>query len=143
MHTDSIEKLERWFHAPMLNIGRETKKFGYNPVRFDQMVHDTGGLRTAQRLLRDQTIPAGLIRLWEEGRLDLSMEALVLKEPWCVLFTDAELKEARRRLRELDYVVEHTRMEGEIAYGVEPARVDRDPDMICPHCETGTTDLPP
>ena len=111
MHTDSVEELERRFHAAMLNISQETKKFGYSPVRFDQLVNYIGGLRTAQRLLGDQNISAGLMRLWEEGRFDLSMEALALKEPWRVLFTDAELSEARRRLTELDYVVEPSRNE--------------------------------
>lgn len=114
--TGSFEELQQRFHAAMLNIGQETKKFGYNPVRFDQMVVNVGGLRAARHLLRDQTISAGLMRFWEEGRLDLSMEALVLRGPWCVLFTDEELNEARRRLRELDYVVEPTRMRGSPGY---------------------------
>jgi len=47
-----------------------------------------------------------LTRLWEEQRLDLSLEALVIKEPWRQLFTRSELKEAERRLRELGYPVE-------------------------------------
>ena len=123
MDTDSVEELERRFHVAMLSIGQKTKKFGYSPVRFDQMANDIGGLRTAQRLLSDQTISTGLMRLWEEGRLDLSMEALALKEPWRVLFTDAELNEARRRLTELDYVL-------------KPTRNERKPDVICPYCET-------
>ena len=126
MDTDSVEELERRFHAAMLNIGQETKKFGYSPVRFDQMVNDIGGLRAAQRLLSDQAISAGLTRLWEEGRLDLSMEAFALKEPWRALFSDSELYEARRRLTELDYVA-------------KPTRNEREPDTICPYCETEIT----
>ena len=106
MHSDSIEELERRLHAAMLNIGQETKKFGYSPVRFDQMVNDIGGLRTAQRLLGDQNISAGLTRLWEEDRLDLSMEALGL---W------------------------------ELGHVVEPTRNEREPDTICPYCETEIT----
>ena len=40
----------------------------------------------------------GLQRLAREGRTDLSMEALVLEEPWRQLFSAEELKEAKRRL---------------------------------------------
>ena len=45
----------------------------------------------------------GLTALWERGRLDITMEALVLKKPWTELFTEEDLSVARKRLYELGY----------------------------------------
>ena len=41
-----------------------------------------------------------------KGRLDISMEALVLKQPWPTLFTKEDLDVARKRLIELNYLKE-------------------------------------
>ena len=85
--------VERGFHKEMLRIYEEATKFGYYPTYFLRMVVDHGGLEAAKRLLRGSGMSDGLARLWEEGRLDLSVEALVVQEPWRSLFTDAELRE--------------------------------------------------
>ena len=61
------------------------------------------GLAAAKTLLAATRHPEGLTRLWEEGRLDISMEALVLRDPWCQLFLDEELSVARKRLKDLGY----------------------------------------
>ena len=53
----------------------------------------------------------GLTKLWESGRLDLSMEKLVLDCRWKPLFTDEELRTARKRLRELHYDPDTSRTE--------------------------------
>jgi hypothetical protein len=46
---------------------------------------------------------SGFTRLWELKRLDLTVEALALREPWRRLFTDVELEKARQRLDRLHY----------------------------------------
>lgn len=94
---------ERGFHEEMLRIYEKAKEFGYTPTYFLGMVNELGGVKAAKRLLRGDNISYGLWRLCEEGRLDLSMEALVIRDPWRLLFTDAELENARRRLDELGY----------------------------------------
>lgn len=48
-------------------------------------------------------IQEGLMKLWELGLLDQSMEALVIQDRFQPLFTKAEIQEARRRLTELGY----------------------------------------
>ena len=90
--------LQSQFDQAMLNIYDEAEKLGYRPTRFLQMVYELGGLQTAQRLLGGNVTSSGFERLWEMGRPDLTVEYLVLQEPWCRLFTDDELKEAERRL---------------------------------------------
>ncbi len=95
--------LEDGFHQEMLRIYREAAEFGYHPSYFLQMVIDQGGVSAAKQLLISSKPQSGFARLWEEDRLDLSVEALVLQEPWTSLFTDDELTEARRRLEALGY----------------------------------------
>ena len=66
------------FHQEMLNIYKEAAAFGYYPTYFLRMVTEQGGLAAARQLLRDGTVSDGFTRLWQEGRLDISVEAVVL-----------------------------------------------------------------
>lgn len=92
------------FHHKMVEIYERAKsECHYNASRFYQMVQTEGGLLTAKKLLASNLHPDGLTRLWELKRLDISMEALVIKEPWCQLFTSEELAIARKRLKALGY----------------------------------------
>jgi hypothetical protein len=96
--------LESAFHKEMLEIYERAKtECNYVATRFRQMVGEVGGLVAAKRLLASEGYSEGLTRLWEEGRLDISMEALVIRDPWRKLFTVEELEIARRRLTELGY----------------------------------------
>jgi len=92
------------FDAAML-IGYETagREIGYWGNYFLRSVRQNGGLATAQRMLRkkmksvsEQT--KGFRALIEAGRLDLSLENLVLQARFRSLFTKEELSEAKRRL---------------------------------------------
>lgn len=76
---------------------------GYRATRFLNLVNQIGGLEAARQLLRSDLHPEGLTALWEHGHLDLSMEALVLQEPWRPLFSSDELNLAKRRLQKLGY----------------------------------------
>lgn len=77
----------------------------YHATRFIQMVRADGGLATARTLLDSDTLSDGLTRLWECGRLDLSLEALILQDEWAPLFTDVERERARMRLKGLGFNV--------------------------------------
>ena len=91
-------ELEAQFHQEMLKIYVEASKLGYYPTRFRRMVEEHGGLAAAKRLLAGDAPSDGFERLWELDRIDLTVESLVLREPWRRLFADAELREAERRL---------------------------------------------
>ena len=67
------------------------------------MVHEHGGVAAAKRLLSGPVAQSGLTTLWELGRLDISMEALVVQERWQPLFSDAERQAARDRLSAYGY----------------------------------------
>ena len=97
--------LEDRFHVAMLKIydNASAACSGYRPTRFRQLVVEIGGLATAKQLLRGKTPASGFTELFICGRLDLSMEALVLTEPWNQLFSSAELAESKRRLLEVGF----------------------------------------
>jgi hypothetical protein len=96
--------IEARFHREMVNVYEGAKReCGYNATRFLQMVTEMGGLKAAKALLRGDTVSDGLAELWQRGRLDISVEALVLRAPWRQLFTAEELATAEKRLRELGY----------------------------------------
>jgi len=68
------------------------------------MISNRGGLATAKKLLAENKSQYGLTALYKCNRLDLTVEALVLKEKYRSLFTEKELKAARKRLGDLHYV---------------------------------------
>jgi len=98
------EDLREAFHQKMLEVyERALTECKYKASRFLQLVQEHGGFAAAKMLLASKKHPEGLTRLWEEKRLDISMEALVLSEPWRQLFNAEELSIAQRRLKELGY----------------------------------------
>ncbi len=98
-----MASLEDQFHHAMIGVYENAKKHEYFATYFKRMIDKHGGVETAKRLLIKQEIQEGLMRLWEMGLLDESMEALVIQERFKPLFTSAEIAEAHRRLEELGY----------------------------------------
>lgn len=100
-------ELELRFDTAMLDIYRRAKtEAGYNATRYLQMLDEHGGLDTARILLHAQTVSDGYTALWERGRLDLTVEALVLQPEYMSLFSEEERAIARRRLTDYGYTVE-------------------------------------
>jgi hypothetical protein len=62
------------------------------------MLNRHGGLRTVKKLLYKTGIPFGFNKLSALGRLDLTIENLILENPWNKLFSDDEKTIARQRL---------------------------------------------
>lgn len=95
------------FDQAMLGIYRRAKdEAGYTATIFLRMITDRGGLSTAKALINSPKPSAGYTALYELGRLDLTVEAMVLETPeWRELFTDDELRRARRRLVQYRYQV--------------------------------------
>jgi hypothetical protein len=90
------------FDIAMEQVYTDAASFKYYPKAFLKLLKQRGGLATAQQLLRSDAM-RGLTTLWEHGRLDVSVEALVLKPEWRGLFTDEERSIARKRLEDLGY----------------------------------------
>jgi hypothetical protein len=99
----SPSQLEKRFTTSLVQAVDECKRIGYNPSYFRQMLAEHGGVETARRLIDAPTISDGFIKLWELKRLDLLVEALVLRSEWAPLFTREELAKAALRLDEFGY----------------------------------------
>jgi hypothetical protein len=74
------------------------RQLGYNPWKFEEILNTCGSRQTARRLVTSGELQYGLRRLSELGRLDLSMEQIMLEPQFAPLFTPQELEAARWHL---------------------------------------------
>jgi hypothetical protein len=97
---------EAAFDVAMMRIYvRARDEAGYNATRYLQMLHDHRGLETARILINAAQPSEGYAALWERGRLDLTVEALILQPQWQTLFAQELelLQRARDRLTKYGY----------------------------------------
>ena len=98
------ESLEKQFEQEMLRIYEEEKsQIGRQANYFFQAISELGGFETARVLLEKPHPSEGFADLWKANRLDLTVEALVLREPWRQLFEDRHLAIAEKRLKDARY----------------------------------------
>ena len=99
-----MEEIKRQFEQDMVNIYKTAKKeCGYTATRFLQMIGKQGGLATAKQLIAKPGGTDGFATLWEHGRLDLSVEALVLRSEYQSLFSEEEKLLCEERLKEYGF----------------------------------------
>jgi hypothetical protein len=99
------KSLEDSFDADMMDIYRCAKtEARYNATRYLQMLMEHGGVETARILLHADGVSEGYTALWERGRLDLTVEALIHDHAeYHALFTPEEREIARGRLEKYNY----------------------------------------
>lgn len=97
----TIDQIKRDFDKAMFQIYvRAEKEANYRATAYYQMLNDYGGFLTAKKLIAPTSkISDGYTALWERGRLDLTVEALIVQQPWISLFGDEEISIARKRLK--------------------------------------------
>ena len=97
-------QLEKRFDAEMRDVYERAKiEAGYNATYFLRMLSELGGLETARQLLSASGVSDGFTALWERQRLDLTVEARLLKPEYENLFTEEEKRMARTRLKDVGY----------------------------------------
>jgi hypothetical protein len=113
--TRGVSRLETQFHDAMLDVfrlaGEATRKRrpdgstirGYWASYFLRGVRNHGGPEYAHQLLRAPGTSDGFQRLTDERRLDLTMEALVLRPEFVDLFSEDERNIAAHRLARAGY----------------------------------------
>jgi hypothetical protein len=97
-----MEQLEQEFEERIRATITICRKLGYNPSQFEEIFNTYGGLKTAKRLVASGDLQYGLHRLAGLGRLDLSMEQIMLERGFAPLFTLEELQAARWRLAQIE-----------------------------------------
>jgi hypothetical protein len=97
--------LEDQFADAIMDTYRTIRAEVYNPSYFWGMISDHGALMAAHMLLQGSDTSEGFERLHSAGRLELTVEAVVLDPKWRPLFSEAELNTARKRLAKLGYSI--------------------------------------
>jgi hypothetical protein len=100
-----MSDLAQAFDEAMFSIYRRAKaEAGYKASLFLDMIATRGGLETARYLINKPQPSDGYTHLFERGRLDLTVEAMVVEnDRWHSLFTSEELDKARKRLKAHGY----------------------------------------
>ena len=96
--------LEAQFHQAMVDVYISAKRdCHYNATIFWNMVLDRGGLATAKQLLATNTPSDGFTTQYLCGRLDLTVEAHVIRPEYAELFTPDEITIGNQRLQQYGY----------------------------------------
>lgn len=104
---DPLTELEKKFDQAMIDLYQTAiDECNYRATRFLQMVLEHGGLATARMLLTTKIPSEGFTRLWECGRLDLTLEAQILRPEFGELVTEEQKAIAAKRLKEYGYPFE-------------------------------------
>ena len=100
-----MTELEAQFDQAMMGIYYAAKaEANYTASLFIQMLHNNRGVATALTLIRSPKPSEGFTALWERGRLDLTVEALIAENPqYHSLFTSDDIQRAYSRLKKYGY----------------------------------------
>lgn len=86
-------------------MAAEAEALGCRMVKFQKTVNQYGGVETAKEYLRKNRLSDGFDQLSNLGRLELSMEAQVVRGKFAALFTDEEVNGCFERLCAAGYYV--------------------------------------
>lgn len=100
-----MTRLEQQFQQAMFQIYLRAKtEAGYPANQFLKMIGNDRGRIAAKTLINSPKPSDGYTNLHLLGRLDLTVEALVIEDSkWHELFTPEELERARKRLHAYGY----------------------------------------
>ncbi len=103
--SNGLEQLEKDFDKAMWRLYQATlNEAGYDSKTFRRMLREHRGRETAHRLIRSTKLSNGYANLYQLGRLDLTVEAVIHDNPrWHPLFSKEELKKVRQRLIRFGY----------------------------------------
>ncbi len=107
IYSESSEEAIKSFHKTVVNAYLTAKKeCNYTASVFIQLIAERGALKVAKEFLAGNNPTTGFEKLWEKGRLDLTIEASVLLPQFKVLFTIEERSASFNRLKNYGYVVQ-------------------------------------
>lgn len=87
-----------------LAVEKMKKEENYIPTRFIQMLQqsENNAYEVVQRLVTKE-FSSGLEKLWEKGKLELSMEAIMIKPEYKSLFSPEIIKTCEKKLKQFGY----------------------------------------
>jgi hypothetical protein len=103
---DDRSNLTAAYNEALMEAIQECKtKLHYFPHYFLRMLEEFGCLETAHRLIMDKSWSDGFTKLWELGRLDLSVEAITIRTEFQHLFGEDVILKAKKRLKDCGYTI--------------------------------------
>src|SRR5690242_11585263 len=103
--SDRLQLIAEFDEAMFGIYTRALAEAKYNATRFLHMLHEHRGLETARILIHATTVSEGYTALWQRGRLDLTVEAVIHDNTrWHQLFTSDELAVCTKRLKDYEYL---------------------------------------
>jgi hypothetical protein len=104
--TLTLADLQAAFQEALKDLLLKSREIDPFAVYMLRRLEDESGLELAQSVLAAEGQQTGLLRLWQGDRLEISVEALVLRREFRALFSSDELAKAKKRLTGLDYKTE-------------------------------------
>lgn len=98
-----MTSLEKEFTKELLDNVAEMKQYGYNPTIYTRMISENGAVNAAKKLVVKDVQSSGFATLIMLRKLELSVEASVIKDKYKDLFTDAEIQNSIRKLKEANF----------------------------------------
>jgi hypothetical protein len=96
----SVQELQENFQRAMVRLYEQAmRELGYNATYLVRMTANEGGVATARMLVMSNHLSDGFVYLRERQRLDLTVEALVTRREFAVLFDAEVIARAEQRLR--------------------------------------------
>lgn len=98
------EQLKKAFHQEMIALyKRMTKELKYKSPRLMDLINKYGGYEAAVKYITTENNVQDFAVLWENERLDLSVEALITNNRYRDLFMEDIVKYCDRKLQEYSY----------------------------------------
>ena len=102
--SDPLAAVRAQFHQDMVNAYQTCiKKLHYHPTLVLHYLGEHTAVETARWLVNLPNESSGFTRLWQEDRLDLSAEAMILKPEYAALFSVEDRRTAYDTLKAYDY----------------------------------------
>ena len=99
-----MEQLKRELRERYISTYNECKKFKYIPRTFlNMVVSNEDIIKVTKRLIHKEGGTSGFTTLFENMRMDLSVEKIILEPRYRVLFSDEDLQAAYGRLKQFEY----------------------------------------
>lgn len=94
----SMRQVEHDFMTRLKVAIEECHRLGYHPNDFEGMLSNASAVHVAEKLVTSSELQAGLKKLSKMGRLDLSVESIMLEPQFSTLFKKQLLDAAQWRL---------------------------------------------
>ena len=104
MEQINTDQLKKAFHQEMINLcKRRNQELKYKSTRLLDFINKYGGYEAAVKYITTESNVQDFAILWEHERLDLSVEALITKPHYEVLFLEDILKYCDQKLKQYSY----------------------------------------